>query len=562
MSQLLNLFAAIALLVWGTHMVRSAILKAFGENLRAILARSIGNSVTAALAGLGITVVIQSSTATAMIVSAFVGQGLLGLPLALAAMLGADVGTSLMALVLSVDLSWLSPLFILTGVVLFIAHQDNTAGRLGKAFIGLGLMLLALRLVTASTVALTQAPAVRGLLVSLQSDVLLAVVLGAALTVMAYSSLAIVLLTATLAASGAVPLVAALGLILGANLGSGLLAVITTAKSAVQVRHVPLGNLVFKACGVALAAPLVTVGAGRLEGLQGSTATVVLMCHCVFNLLVALVFMGLTRCVATLVERWLPQAAAQPPSERRTHLDVSALSTPSLALSCAAREALHQADVVESMLRGVLTALKNNDLALAQQLRQLDDTVDALYSSIKYYLTKLSRESLSVEEGRRWTEIIGFTINLEQIADIVERVLLDVEKKNISKNQRFSEAGMAEICDLHAHLTNNMRLAMSVFLGGNARDAGRLLEEKARFRELERTYAGSHLTRLADNTLASVQTSSLHLDLISEFRRINSHICAIGYPILEASGALRPNRSRLGGTAAERAGASGDHVMS
>lgn len=556
MSQLLNLFAAIALLVWGTHMVRSAILKVFGENLRAILARSIGNRMTAALAGLGVTVVVQSSTATAMIVSAFVGQGLLGLPLALAAMLGADVGTSLMALVLSVDLSWLSPLFILTGVVLFIVHKDNTAGRLGKAFIGLGLMLLALRLVTASTVALTQAPVVRGLLVTLQDDVLLAVVLGAALTVVAYSSLAIVLLTATLAASGAVPLVAALGLILGANLGSGLLAVITTAKSAVQVRHVPLGNLVFKACGVVLAAPLVTMGVGRLEGLQGSTATVVLMCHCVFNLLVALVFMGLTGYVATLVARWLPQAPAQPMSERKTHLDVSALTTPSLALSCAAREAVHQADVVECMLRGVMTALKNSDLALAQQLRHLDDTVDALYSSIKYYLTKLSRESLSVGEEWRWTEIIGFTINLEQIADIVERVLLDIEKKSITKNQPFSEAGMAEICDLHAHLTNNLRLAMSVFLGGNARDAGRLLEEKARFRELERAYAGSHLTRLADNTLASVQTSSLHLDLISEFRRINSHICAIGYPILEANGALRPNHSRPDDKAAERVAAS------
>lgn len=537
MSQLLNLFAAIALLVWGTHMVRSAILKAFGENLRSILARSIGNSVTAALAGLGVTVVVQSSTATAMIVSAFVGQGLLALPLALAAMLGADVGTSLMALVLSVDLSWLSPLLILTGVVFFIARQDSsTAGRLGKALIGLGLMLLALRLVTASTVALTQAPAVRGLLMSLQGDVLLAVVLGAVLTVVAYSSLAIVLLTATLAASGAVPLVAALGLILGANLGSGLLAVITTAKSAVQVRHVPLGNLLFKACGVTLALPLVTLVASSLEDFHGSMAAVVVTFHFAFNLLVAVVFMGLTRHVAALVERVLPQAVVHPLSQRRTHLDISALSTPSLALSCAAREAVHQADVVESMLRGVLTALKNSDLALAQQLRQLDDTVDALYSSIKYYLTKLSRESLSAEEERRWTEIIGFTINLEQIADIIERVLLDIETKSINKNKQFSEAGMAEICDLHAHLTHNMRLAMGVFLGGNVRDAGRLLEEKARFRALERAYAGSHLSRLADNTLASVQTSSLHLDLISEFRRINSHICAIGYPLLEASG--------------------------
>jgi phosphate:Na+ symporter len=174
----------------------------------------------------------------------------------------------------------------------------------------------------------------------------------------------------------------------------------------------------------------------------------------------------------------------------------------------------------------------------------MDDTVDELYSAIKFYLTQISREALSEREGRRWTDIVSFTINMEQIGDIIERVLQDIEDKKIRKNRSFSDAGMAEIIHLHERLTSNLRLGMSVFLDGHVRDAKKLLEEKARFRDLEHEYAASHITRLQDNTAQSIETSSLHLDLISDLKRINSHICSIAYPILESAGALRKTRIR------------------
>ena len=544
MKHLLNLLAAIALLVWGTHLVRTGILRVFGANLRNVLAHSISNRYTAAISGIGVTALVQSSTATALIVSSFVGQGLVTLPLALAVMLGADVGTSLMAVVFSFDLSWLSPLFIFAGVVLFISRQSTNVGRFGRILIGLGLMLLALRLVTASTEVLTQAPAVKALLASLASDLLLEITMGAVLAVVSYSSLAIVLLTATLAASGVIPLDVALGLVLGANLGSGLLAVLTTAKSTVEVRQVPMGNFVFKALGILIAAPLLGLWLRHVRPYLGDPATVVVLFHLAFNLLVGVVFIGVTQVVAGWVQKWLPKPDKSLASGRPHHLDPSALSTPSLAISCAAREALHQADIVETMMLGMLKVIKDNDLQLAEELRKMDDTVDELYSAIKYYLTKISREALGEEESRRWTDIISFTINMEQIGDIIERVLIDIEDKKIKKGRSFSEAGMAEICELHARLVDNLRLGMSVFLNGTVRDAQKLLEEKARFRDLEREYATTHLGRLSDNTVQSIETSSLHIDLISDLKRINSHICSIAYPILDSAGALAPNRLR------------------
>ncbi|WP_370681297.1 Na/Pi cotransporter family protein [Comamonas sp. GB3 AK4-5] len=546
MKHLLNLLAAVALLVWGTHMVRTGVLRVFGANLRNLLAHSMGNRFTAALSGLGVTALVQSSTATSLMTSAFVGQGFISLPAALSVMRGADVGTAIMAVLFSFDLSWLSPLFIFVGVVLFITRQDTTPGRIGRALIGLGLMLLALRLVVEATEPLLESPTVRTLLSSVSSDIFMELMLGAVLAVLAYSSLAIVLLIAAMASSGVIPLDVALGLTLGANLGSGLVAVLTTAKAAIEVRQVTMGNMLFKIMGVAIVAPFTGLWVLYAQPhIDGAGQNVVLF-HLVFNIFNSLCFIGMTQTVAHWVAKLLPKPEDHSAASllRPRHLDPSALSTPSLAISCAAREALHQADVVESMLIGLQQVVETDDEKLSQDLRKLEDTVDDLYSAIKYYMTKISRAELDEREGQRWTEIISFTINMEQIGDIIERVLQEVEVKKIRKGRHFSDAGMQEIRELHQHLLNNLRLAMSVFLNGNPREAQKLLEEKARFRDLELAYAATHLNRLADNTVPSIETSSLHIDLISDLKRINSLLCSVAYPILEQAGALAPSRLR------------------
>ena len=542
MTHLLNLLAAIALLVWGTQLVRTGILRVFGANLRNILAKSVRNRLTAVMSGLGVTALVQSSTATALIVASFVGKGLMSLDSALAVMLGADIGTSLMAVVFSRDLSWLSPLFIFVGVVMYISRQATTVGRVGRILIGLGLMLLALSLVSQSATVLTQAPAIKALLASLTSDLLLEIFVGAVMTILCYSSLAMVLLTATLATTNVIPLDVALGLVLGANLGSGLLGVLTTLGTSIETRQVPLGNLVFKIIGIAIAAPFVGYWVQYLGDLIADAGTLVVIYHLCFNLAVGVVFIGLTPIVARWSRALLPKPEVSTVAGRQRHLDPTALATPSLAISCAVREAMHQADVVENMLTGMMRVIKSNDSALSLELRKLDDTVDELYSDIKYYLTKISREALSDSEGQRWIDIISFTINMEQIGDIVERVLIDIEDKKIKTGREFSDAGVKEIGTLHAHLVENLKLGMSVFLHGNVRDAQKLLEQKAVFRELERQYAATHLVRLADKTMQSIETSSLHIDLISDLKRINSHICSIAYPILDSAGALAPNR--------------------
>jgi len=540
---LLNLLAGVALLVWGTHIVRTGILRIWGGDLRRLLRESVSNRYAAFAAGLGITALIQSSTATAVMVASFVGQGLIATAPALAVMLGADVGTALMTLVFSFDLSWLSPFFIFLGVTLFMRRESSQIGRFGRILIGLGLIILALQLIVLAAQPLTKGAGVTVIFGSLTGDVLLDMLVAAVFTMLSYSSLAVVLLTATLATSKVISLHVALGLVLGANLGSGLLAMLNTVTSSPEARRVTLGNLLFRLIGCVIIVPLLPYIEELFASAPLDAAQIAVYFHLLFNVVIAVGFLFFTEKIARVAERLLPARRDVDDTAKPRYLDASALDTPKLAIGNAAREAMRLADFVEQMLNGMLTVLKTNDRQLAAKIRKMDDIVDDLYTAIKLYLTQVSREALDEKEGRRWADIVSFTINMEQVGDVVERIVTDLEEKKIDKGRDFSAAGMEEICDLHGRLIGNLRLGMSVFLHGDLASAQQLLAQKVLFRDLERAYAASHLERLSVNTLQSIETSSLHLDLISDLKRINSHICSIAYPILEQAGVL--TRTRL-----------------
>jgi phosphate:Na+ symporter len=542
MQTLLNLLAAIALLVWGTHIVRTGVLRVYGASLRQVLRRNVGNRATGFVAGVAVTGLLQSSTATALLASSFVSQGLIGTAAALAVMLGADVGTALMVQVFSLNLAWLAPVLIVAGVIVYLSQKNERAGQIGKIALGLGVMILALQLIGQATLPLTKAAGVRVLFAQISGDLLLDVLIGALLAVASYSSLAVVLLVASLTAASIVPAHVALPVVLGANLGSGLLALLTTWKADPVARRVPLGNFVFKAAGVGLALLALPFATPYLLKMHSDPKQLVVHFHLLFNALLALTFIGLTRRVADLTEKWLPAPRRTEMLGEPRHLDPVALDTPALALGNAAREAIRLADTVQEMLTGLLEVLRHDSAQLAEALRRKDDEIDRLYSAIKHYLAQISREALEARESRRWTEIIQFTINMEHVGDIIERLLLDVAERKIQQGLSFSEAGLREIGDLHARLIGNLQLSVAVFLNGDLKSAQRLIAEKVTFRELDMRYAESHLMRLSENTPQSVETSSLHLDLLSDFKRMNSLFCSVAYPILESAGVLSKTR--------------------
>ena len=553
MNALLNLFSAVALLVWGTHIVRTGVLRVFGANLRQILRRSVGRRSSAVLAGIGVTGLLQSSTATALLVSSFVGQGLIATSAALAVMLGADIGTALMVQFFALNLTWLAPLLIVTGVVTYLSRRQERAGQAGKIALGLGVMILALQLILQATAPLTQTVGVQVLFAELTGDVLLDVLIGVIAALLSYSGLAVVLLIATLAASKVVTVDVALAIALGANVGSGMLAVLTTLKSEPAVRRVPLGNLLFKLIGVLIVLPLLGWIPQWLAAIGDDPKAMVVNFHLAFNVMLAVLFVQATGSISRLIEHWLPAPPADALPGTPRHLDATALGTPALAIGNAAREAIRLADAVQDMLTGLLATLRSNDFGLAERLRARDDEIDRLYTAIKLYLTQVSRQELEAAESKRWADIMQFTINMEHVGDIIDRMLLDVAEKKIERGLHFSDAGMHEIEELHTRLLANLKLAVAVFLNGDLKSAQQLIAEKVDFRELEMRYADNHLQRLSGNTPQSIETSSLHLDLLSDFKRVNSLFCSVAYPILESAGVLSKTRVLAGSGAREHA---------
>ena len=507
---LVGLLGAAALLIWGLRMVRTGILRAYGGSLRRRLGRSMSNRLAAFAAGLGITLLLQSSTATVLMAGSFASRGLVDTAAALAIMLGADVGTTLVA-----------QLLVLAGVVDFQASKASRPRDLGRAVIGLGIVLLALHMISATAEPIRQSPMMTELLGALAGEPLLAALLAALLTVLSTSSLAVVLMVIAFAAGGLVGLPLALALILGANLGSAVTPLIATLTASSEERRVPLGNFIFRLSGVVVVLPLLAVVAPLITRLEPSAARQVADFHTAFNVALALVFLPL------IGPRYLERAA---------------IESPAVAIANAARETLRMGDIVARMLRDTVDVFRNDDRRLLREVEQLDDQVDALHEAIKLYLTEVSREALDQEDHKRAIDVITFTTNLEHVGDIVDKNLMELAQKKIRNHLKFSGEGLAEICAMHKRLMDNVALALNVFMSGDVKLARQLLAEKVAFRELERQASESHLARLRSGKLESIETSSLHLDVLRDLKRINSHLTSVAYPILDTAGELRQSR--------------------
>jgi phosphate:Na+ symporter len=541
---LLDLLGGVALLLWGLHMVHSGILRAFGPDLRRLLARALTNRGFAFAAGIGLTALLQSSTATALITTSFAAEGMVSLVAALAIMLGANLGTTLIVQVMSFNIAAVAPVLFITGLVAFRSGPRSRIKDIGRVSIGLGLMLLALHILLDTLAPAESAPGALVVMNALTGDPVLCILIGALVTWVVHSSVASVLLVMSLAYAHYISPTAALALVLGANLGSAVNPLLEGARRDNPASYrLPLGNVANRLIGIALVAPFLHPVAGLLQAWQPDLAKATAMFHIAFNAATALLFIGLLDPMARLLTLLLPDRLQEADPSRPRYLDDSALETPSLALADAARETLHMGDHVESMLRKVMAAMMTDDRALVDQVSKMDNSVDGLDEAIKLYVTKLTRGSLDEREGRRAMEIISFAINLEHIGDIIDKNLSELATKKIKRRFQFSAEGAEELSAFHKRTLDALRIAFGVFMSGDVNEAKKLLAEKAALRNTELAATERHLDRLREGRPETIDTISLHLDVLRDLRRIHSHICSVAYPVLDQAGELAGRRS-------------------
>lgn len=531
---LIHLIGAVCLLLWGTGMVRTGFTRAYGTALRRGIALGTGNRIKAFFSGLLVTGFLQSSTATTLIVSSFTQKGFINTAAGLSVIIGADISTTLVAQLLSFDLSWVSPTLLAGGIILQKMYERSGRIRhLAKAAIGIGLMMLALTLIRESAEPLKHSEILPLLLKPLAGEPSMAIVFAAIFTWVLHSSLAAVLLFAAMAGSQILPLELTLYLVLGANIGGALVPLAATLKDGAKVRRITAGNVFMRLVTLAICFPFLGMAHDMLAAGHLDTARQVVTFHTGFNILLALIFMPMTGLMSRIMEKILPDLPAEIDEATPVYLDEASLQAPVIALAGAARETLRLADMVEKMLRKTITAFERDDYDFVQSIREMDNNVDKLYRAIKLYLTRLSLESFDPKEADRYLQILTFSTNLEYCGDVIDKNLMDLAEKRIRQHENFSEKGFAEIKAFHAQILENLKLAQTIFLSEDPDLAAQLVEAKKTVRWAEVESSRQHFLRLRERLPETVATSSLHLDIIRDLRRINSYITSVAHAILD-----------------------------
>jgi phosphate:Na+ symporter len=543
---LLQLGGYVGLLLWGTHMVTTGVERGFGAELRRWLGRRLGQPgkgarLRAVMVGLVVTAVLQSSTATGLMATSFAARGALDLAPALAVMLGGNLGSTLITQVLAFDIAAVAPLLVLIGVVLFRSSADGRAKNLGRVGIGLGLMLLALGALGRTLEPVETAPALRTVLEALTGEPLLAVLIVGALTWACHSSVAVVLLIASLSASDVVAPASSLALVLGANLGGTLPSLVEAGSRA--ARRLPLGNLLVRAAGCIVALPLLSVIAGLLAHLESAPARLIVDFHSAFNLALAVLALPFTDRLAGLLIRLLPDPPRPADPAKPIRLEPAAVDSASVALANAARETLRMADMFEGMVRGSIEVFRSGDRHRAAEISRTERIMDRLGAAIRRYLADIGDEQPldGEDEGARGQEILSAVINLEHAGDIVANNLLEFAARRARRGGGFAAQELDAIAAMHTELVESLRLGLTVFLRGDAalREARLLVARKRLLRHLEAAAADIDIRAFQDAATGrdTIPTAGvdrgIFLRIVRDLRCVHSHIAALGYPVLE-----------------------------
>ena len=534
------------LLLWAVRMVRTGVERAYGTQLKAALRRSRDSHVRAAAAGTVMALVLQSATAVGVLAAGFAVTGVLSTGTGIAALIGADLGSALVVKLLSFDLSDLAPLLILVGATMFLKFESRRMRLIGRVILGVAFVLLSLEMIGDATEPLRDSEALPQLIGWLRGDPLSSFLLAGALAWLMHSSVAMLLLVASLTGNGVLPLEAAAPMVLGANLGGAVIAVWLTRDLPPEARRIPLGNLIVRGIGSLIGLAILVTAEPPLT-MFGEGAAQVVNLHVLFNAALVLLGLPLIRPLAAIAARLAP--APPVPSEdgdplglKISALDRSAIAHPKLALASAKREILRMGETVAAMYRPVMELLESGSAEQIERIRQLDAVINRKHTEIKLYIAEVNRGNLDKDQAREGLELTDVSINLEQIGDIITKGLMPLAERVAQKNLRFSAEGWSEMSALHARVGANLQMALNLLISADLDLARQLVREKEKMRDMERDSHHKHLDRLRSGKVESIETSDIHLDVVRAFKEINSLLVTVSYPILTESGQLLQSR--------------------
>jgi len=540
---ILQLAGAAALLLWSVRLIRTGVERAYSVQLRRWMRHSAKSLPSASATGALAALMLQSSTAVAVLTTNFAAAGTLTAVVGLAILLGADVGSAVVAQILLVRASWLAPLLLLAGVSLFLRAQKRTIRQTGRILIGIALVFVSLDMIGVATTPLRDSQGVLAVMRYLSTDPISAFLIGAAFAWLVHSSVAAILLFVTLVVQQILSVEAAVALVLGANLGGAVIAFTLTLGARLSARRIVIGNLILRGGGALIglcAFAWLQPGLGWLGTLPFRQ---VINFHLLFNVVVLLIGFPLIHSVTRLLDYMLPEmpSGASPPV-RTSALNKDLLARPDLAILCAAREVLHMGETIEAMLGPVMGLFDTWDADLVEAIRAQEEDVNRMNFETKLYLAQLHRSGLNEDTARKSMDLSNISVNFEAAGDAISKNMLRMASRMNKDGLSFSERGFEELCDFHDRVLANVQLALSILMSSDAEVARSLAEEKERVREVEQQLQVSHLGRLRQGTTESIETSNIHQEMIRVLKQVNTAFTMVAYPILEETGDLLSSR--------------------
>ncbi|KQW70075.1 Na/Pi cotransporter family protein [Methylibium sp. Root1272] len=518
MRTLLEMLAGVALVVWGTDLVKIAAIRLLGIRLQQALQRISRSKAKCTVAGGLTAIVLQSSNAASLIFCSFLARAAISVDAALFALLGANIGTAIVARILTFDVGAAASLLVIIGAALHLKEKGFEAGHAGRVLLGLGLVIVGLRSISSNAEHIFRSPNFIEILRFLPHDVPFFALMGVVLTLLCYSSLATVVVAAELVSHGSVDLLLGFAIVVGANVGTGVSAALAARASGVRAKWVSSANLGFRlttAAGVMLML-------SRLDQRilpTGDLADVLMYGHIAFNFLVLILALPL----AHVVGRWIDARAAVKVDEEVVspkYLSTKAVSD-NQAISDATREVLRISNRLQTMLESSQAVVRNSDRRLADETVKLDAEIDVIYAAVRKYLNQMSLDRLNPVQRSRWHAIMLSTINFEHAGDILERILRRLSVRIREEGLFFSEAQITTLVDLYDRLSTLLRIQTSRLVSFESEIGEEVYQLHEQMNNSVVTSIDEYIRFAASGDDATVNgADAVYLDLVSDLQHI------------------------------------------
>lgn len=523
---LFSLFGGLGVFIFGLNYGSKGLIRAAGAKMRDLLFSLTKNRFMALVVGIIVTVILGSSTASSILLVRFASSSIILLEQALGVLLGINIGTTITVQIIAFKI--LDYAILIVGIGFFLMHLYPKLRNIGQAIFGLGLLFFSLRLMSIATANLKYLPDFNSAIASLSNYPILGIIAAAVLAFVLRSSAATIGIVLILSFDSLIQFHQAVPLILGANLGTTFSSLLSA--NTIEGRRVAFGHLLFNAIAIAILFPFIRFIPVVINVIGGDTARQIANLHTLFNVVTAIIFLPLLHPLSKVLKSLVKETARE---RLRLHrLDPTFLSTPAIALGQAAREILYMADIVIKMMEDSICVFQNRDNDLRKRIIAIDDEVDTLEETITPYLTKISEVEMDSTLSGYHSALLNAVNEIEHIGDVVSKNLMSYAKKQIDTGFTFSKEGFTQIEKLQRFCLTTLRTAIDALA---TRDR-RLAEEAALRKELGYKMAKElnelHLDRLRRGLKESLETSTIHVDLVSDLERINFHAAVIAEGLL------------------------------